>query len=112
MATRLTEPTAGCTDSTAGLIAALDAGDPGAVVAALRARPECPSIDWCQTFPALVTLGDTPHVQLGYIVLGPHCPSCHKVDELLHEHPIMAVDSPERRAILAELDWRRWAGLQ
>jgi len=102
-----------CTHSTAQLLAALDAGDPAAVVAALRARPECPSIDWSDVFPTSVALGDTARpVHLGYIGLGPECPSCQAVARLLHEHPIMAADSPERRAILAELDWRRWAGLQ
>ncbi len=102
-------PTVTCPDSSAELIAALDAGDPAAVVAALGARPACPSINW---FDVLPTMELVAGVQLGYQGFGPDCPSCQAVAELLHEHPVMVADSPARRAILAELDWRRWAGLQ
>jgi hypothetical protein len=100
------------------LRAALDAGDALAVVAALKARPKCPTIDGRQTFAMLVSVGPvqiqnvaglapfTARVALGYRGLGPHCPSCLAVAELLHEHPALAGDSAQSRAIVDALDAR------
>ncbi len=100
------------------LRAALDAGDALAVVAALKARPKCPTIDGRQTFAMLVLLGDpktysepgvgtfTARTQLGYVGLGPNCESCHKFVELLGTHPALAADSPQRQALLEVLDYR------
>jgi hypothetical protein len=88
---------------------ALDAGDGSAVAALLRARPQPPACippddylaDWfgflaigSETEPFLLILADL------WDRLG-ECPTCQRTADLIARHPILASDTPERRAFIA-----------
>lgn len=105
-----------CPDVGPGLQAALDAADGSAVAAILRARPEPPDcvdpdrrlFDWfgflaigSETEPFLLDLG-----RPGLSGRIGECSTCERIALVIASHPLMASDTPERRAFVAKFTVR------
>jgi hypothetical protein len=91
----------GCVDITRACVAALDAADATALVAAVVDRPMCPQVEQTDSAVAGFVLPDGRHIGLG--VWGEDCEPCARAVRAIEAHALLRYRTPQRRDFLAAL---------